>query len=126
VHQLEPFGNHEDLTAVFTELRDYHGWLNEREFRLKYRVPQHLFLPLVEIIKATPTFHNWDTRVVPGPKPRSVAFHVAVFLFFIGRQYSAADRDTIRNSFLIGGGTGPLYCQRVASAAAISTLAKCC
>jgi hypothetical protein len=32
VHQLEPFGNHEDLTAVFTELRDYHSWLNEREF----------------------------------------------------------------------------------------------
>jgi hypothetical protein len=105
VHQLEPFGNHEDLSAVFTELRDYHSWLSKREFRQKYRVPQHLFLPLVDIIKQTPTFHNWDTCIVPGPKPRSVAFHVAVFLFFVGRQYSAADR-----------GTGPLYCHHVVAA----------
>jgi hypothetical protein len=41
---------------------------------------------------------------------------VAVFSLFVGRQYSAADQQSIRNSLLIGGGTEPLFCDCVVEA----------
>jgi hypothetical protein len=81
------YGSQSEIQDVFTDLSSgYRNWLNEREFQSKYRVPMAAFLPILDMIKKTPVFLDFNNSSRRGPKMRSVALQLGVFLYYIGSE----------------------------------------
>jgi hypothetical protein len=114
--QVSYYGSLSDVRDVFTELSGHKGWLNDREFRSKYRVPKETFLPILDMVKRTPVFLKFEDPTRRGPKMRSVAKQLGVFLCYLGRSHNGASQMTLRDHFRISTGAVALYCERVLDA----------
>jgi hypothetical protein len=86
--QINYYGSQSDIKHVFTELSGHTGWLNNREFQQKNRIPQETFLPILEMVKQTAVFLKFEDPTQRGPKMRSVAQQLGVFLFYLGRSHN--------------------------------------
>lgn len=74
---------------------------SNQEFLQHFRVHRSSFHKLVKILQRDPIFSNNYTKRTR----RSVRAHLLVFLFFIGNEGSAANKDKISSFFGIGAGS---------------------
>jgi len=82
-------------------------WLNEDEFRQKYRMSKDAFSELYNLIKDDVVFRRHPFR--RGRKPAHPAFQLAVLLKFLGTEGSGNSNPELRNVFRIGRGTAKKY-----------------
>jgi hypothetical protein len=95
--------NNETLDQLLTRLAGDKDWLNDTEFRSKYRMSKIDFTSIVEMMEAAPIFRNATERMRP------VSIQFAVFLFYVGNAGSGGNNPNARNIFAIGRGTVELY-----------------
>jgi hypothetical protein len=95
--------NGETLDQLLTRLAGDKDWLNDTEFRAKYRMSKNDFSTITEMMEATPIFANATERMRP------VSIQFGVFLFYVGNTGKGGNNPQARNIFAIGRGTIELY-----------------
>jgi DDE superfamily endonuclease len=95
---------------------DEQPWLNEDEFKQKYRCSRESFKAILELIKDHPVFKERGPRTNMGRKQAPPAHQLMVFLKYLGTEGSGSSNSDLRNMFGIGKGTAEVYKKRVAKA----------
>jgi hypothetical protein len=95
--------NDETLEQLLTCLAGDKDWLNDTEFRAKYRMSKNDFTSITEMMEATPIFANATERMQP------VSIQFGVFLFYVGNTGKGGNNPQAQNIFAIGRGTIELY-----------------
>ena len=90
-------------------------WLNDEEFKQKYRVCRHSFWSIVDLIKHHPVFDPAPDRT-KGRKQTPVEHQLMVLLNYLGTSGSGANNLRQRSLFGIGHGTAHLYRKRCVKA----------
>lgn len=86
-------------------------WLNNDEFRQKYRVSRESFVELVDLIKDDPIFAKKH-----GRKQVPASYQLLVLLKFLGTEGTGSSSPDLRNVFGIGRGTTQKYRDRALKA----------
>lgn len=90
-------------------------WLNDDEFRQKYRMSKESFRELYELIKDDRVFKP-KRRGKKGRQQAHPAFQLAVLLKYYGTEGSGNSNPELRNNFRIGRGTAKLWRDRALKA----------
>ena len=85
------------------EKDDVPPWLNDDEFRQKYRMSKESFRDLYNLIKEDPVFKRNPLK--RGRKQAHPAYQLAVLLKYYGTEGSGNSNPELRNVFRVGRGT---------------------
>jgi DDE superfamily endonuclease len=86
-------------------------WLNEDEFRQRYRMNRDSFQAVLDSIKENPIFVSVGKR-----KQRPVGHQLAVYMRFIGNSGTGSSAASLRNDMEFGFGSSYQYVRRVVKA----------
>ena len=100
---------HDDLLD-----EDDSAWLNEVEFKQKYRMSRSSFRSIVSLIQDHPIFLVEEG--MKGRKKPSVESQLLVLLKYLGTEGSGSSNPDLRNLFGLGRGTVQRYCNRALKA----------
>jgi hypothetical protein len=91
--------NGETLDQLLTRLAGDKDWLNDTEFRAKYRMSKNDFTSITKMMEVTPIFANGTEWMRP------VSIQFGVFLFYVGNTGKGGNNPQAQNIFAIGRGT---------------------
>lgn len=89
------------------ESDDHQPWLNENEFRQKYRMSRESFHEIVKLIENHPVFHKRarSKKRKKGKAQRSPSHQLMVLLKFLGTEGTGGSNPDMRDIYAIGEGS---------------------
>ena len=106
------YRNGNPLAVYLEDLNEDNRWLNEAEFKDKYRMTRSSFWLIVGLIKDHPVFQQGGR----GRKQAPVEHQLMTFLCFVGTEGNGMSDRRARGVFRLGKGTVTVYKDRVVKA----------
>jgi hypothetical protein len=106
------YRNGNPLAVYLEDLNEDNPWLNEAEFKDKYRMTRSSFWLIVGLIKDHPVFQRGGR----GRKQAPVEHQLMTFLCFVGTEGNGMSDRRARGVFRLGKGTVTVYKDRVVKA----------